>query len=94
MRELCNFPNIQLQAVNNGENSPLHVAALNNNLDVVKILVKSKADVLQVNAEKLNCIELAEKLNHKEICTYLKPIVHQATIWKNKNCLAKLMVNR
>ena len=39
VKDLCDFPGIDLLCLNNSDNSALHVAALNNNLAVVKILV-------------------------------------------------------
>src|SRR5712692_1039061 len=45
---------------------PLHLAAANNNLDVIKALIAQGADVHAANGEAKTALSLAQEKNHRE----------------------------
>lgn len=46
------------------------------------------------NFEDYTCFDHAEKMAHQEVANYLEPIVIKAEIWRNKNCIMKMFLNR
>ncbi len=59
---------------NNKGHSPLHEAVLKNNLSMVVLLIEGKADPKIIDNKGLNAVQLAAKLNDKEIFHYLSQI--------------------
>ena len=51
--------------------SPLHIAVKNNNIDLVKMLLESQCDVHAVNAEGLTPLQLATQTGNTEIVALL-----------------------
>ena len=100
VKSLCEFSKstygslLNINCVNQMKNTPCHCAAINNTITVMKVLVKYGCDVLRRNGLGLSSFELAENFGYGDMCVYLDPIVEEATIWSQKNCLAKLFVCR
>ena len=63
------------------ENSPLHVAILNNQVQIAEMLVDAKIDVLMLNKEQSTCHDLAQNMELEEMCEYLDPVIVRANIW-------------
>ena len=89
---LINDCKVDVNLVNKMGNSPLHVAVLNRRMSIVQMLVQAKVDVLIENKEGFNCLQHAQKMEQLLMCEYLDPIVINAEIWRQKNCLVKIMV--
>src|SRR5438093_879209 len=51
---------------------PLHLAAANNNLDVIKALIAQGADVHAANGEAKTALSLAQEKNHREAASFLR----------------------
>ena len=50
---------VKVNVRNKMENSPLHVAILNNQVQIAEMLVEAKIDVLMLNKEQSTCHDLA-----------------------------------
>jgi len=85
---------VHLNQSNHIKNSPCHIAALNNNTAVMRVLVENGCDVLLENGCGHTCLSLAENIGHQDMCHYLEPVIEEAQVWGQKNCLAKLFVCR
>lgn len=100
VKSLCHFSKsshaslLNINSSNNIKNTACHVAAINNSVTVMRVLVESGCDLLRMNGCGYNCHELAENFGHQELCEYLEPIIEEAVAWSHKNCLAKLFLNR
>lgn len=79
---------------NRYDNSPLHVAAQNNNREICELLIQHKADVMLLNYENKNCRDLAEDQQHAELVDFLDYHVRRETMWRNRNCLIKIAHSR
>ena len=75
-------------------NTAIHIATLNDHRQVLTFLIEQGGDVLSKNDEEKNCLDHAEARGHQELLNYLEPIVLEAQIWKDKNCIAKIMLNK
>ena len=82
MNILCNLDYVDKNAMNNMKNTALHIAVLNNLFPIVKSLISFKIDVLIKNGNGLNCLELAFRMGHTLIFSYLEPVVEAQTNWK------------
>ena len=56
---LVNKYRVNTQVMNKMGNTPLHVATINKRINIVKILIAARAQVLAVNKEGYNCLEHA-----------------------------------
>jgi len=76
----------------------LHIAARNNRLEICQYLVlqakPQKADVLIRGLEKDTPKEAAVELQREEIAEFLDYHERRMTMWKNRNCLLKICINR
>jgi len=75
-------------------NTAAHVAAMNGHFEMTKLLVKSGSNVLLKNNEKFTCFDHAENAGQTEVLEFLEPVIMEAKIWREKNCLAKIFVNK
>lgn len=71
-------------------NTALIDASMKGYIDVVNRLLQAKADPLIEDKEGKNCVE---KSKSEEVIEVLKPLIHNAKQWKDRNCLVKLMLN-
>lgn len=46
------------------------LASTRNNLDIIKMLVKSNADIYQVNKDGWNCLQIAVREGHEQIVSF------------------------
>ena len=75
--------------------TPLHIAARNNYLNICKFLVEQhRADVLVEGLEKDTPRKSAEELGKVEVAEYLLKHEKRMLMWKNRNCLLKICINR
>lgn len=91
---LVNTCRVNINICNKMGNSVLHVAALNNRRKIVELLVAAKIDVLKENKEGFTCLNHSEKMMFTDMCEYLDPVIVNAEIWQQKNCLVKMMINK
>ena len=75
-------------------NTVAHIAALNGHLRILELLVDKKINVLARNFEDFTCLDHAEQMARSEIAEFLEPIVLKAEIWKAKNCVVKIFLNK
>ena len=75
-------------------NTALHTATFNNNIDIVKLLLQNKADITKKNCEQKTCLELAEDREFREIQDILDIYYQREMMWRNRNCLIKLFLNK
>ena len=85
---------VNINVSNKMGNTPLHMAVLNNRREIVEMLVEAKIDVLQENKEGYNCLNHAEKMELGDLCEYLEPVMINQSIWQQKNCLIKILLNK
>jgi ankyrin repeat protein len=79
---------------NKNGNTAAHIAALNGNLTILQFLVANRANVLIKNFEDYTCFEHAQMMGNAEVSEYLEPVIMKAEIWRNKNCLVKIFLNK
>ena len=91
---LINEAKVDVNNRNKVGNTALHIAVLNQHPDLCQLLIKNGADVLIVNDEQYTCLETAEMIGNAELCSYLEPIIIEAQLWRDKNCLIKIMLNK
>ncbi len=77
---------------NKYDNTPLHVAALNDHREIYEILIASKADVMLQNYENKLCRDVAEDFHHPDAVDFLDYHIRRETMWRNRNCLLKIGV--
>lgn len=75
-------------------NTAVHIASLNQHLNLCVLLIKNGADVLIQNDEQNTCLNHAQLMANQELCTYLEPIIIEAELWREKNCLIKILLNK
>mmetsp|Transcript_8013 Transcript_8013/g.5984 ORF Transcript_8013/g.5984 Transcript_8013/m.5984 type:complete len:157 (+) Transcript_8013:979-1449(+) len=83
-----------LNILNRMHNTALHVAALNNNMEVAKYLVEQKADIMRKNCETKTCLDLAEDRELQEMYDMLEVYFNREQMWRNRNCLLKIYLNK
>ena len=76
--------------MNHMKHTPLFIAVINSHLAMVQMLTEHGCNVLQKNGCELNALEMAESMGLSEIHDFLEPITEEASIWEQRNCLAKL----
>ena len=91
---LANDVHVNLNLSNKMGNTALHIAVLNNRRAIVELLVEARVDVLPENKETYSCLKHAEMREFADMCNYLDPIMVNAKIWQQKNCLVKLCLYR
>ena len=79
---LVNTCGVRVNVKNKMDHSPLHIAVLNDQLRIAKMLVDAKIDVLMISKEGLNCHEQAQKMEFEEMTQYLDPVIVLAEIWQ------------
>jgi len=79
---------------NHMKHTALSVAGMNGHLSMVKLLVEQGSNVLIENCEQNNCLDNAVSMEKLEAVEYLESFVYEAKLWRAKNCLVKLMLNR
>jgi len=58
------------------------------------MLIDYKIDVLQENKEGYTCLHQSQRMEFLEMCEFLDPIVINAKMWQQKNCLVKILLNK
>lgn len=53
---------------------PLHLAAYNGRLDMVKLLIQHRADLGKQNKDGYKVVDLASQKSHKDIVEFLKTV--------------------
>jgi len=74
---LSSIPNPQIQTPDNGGDTPLHLAAYQGHLPIIRLLIRYKVDPMQPNALGYNAIDLAEARRMWHIAHYLNENKHQ-----------------
>lgn len=64
--------------------TPLHTACHGGNINTVKLLIDNGADIYAVDDQGFSSIDFALQDNHADIIGFLKNIIYQPTIIKNK----------
>ena len=63
-------------------------------MPLCELLIQNGADVLILNDEQNTCLNTAQLMGDQELCTYLEPIIIERELWREKNCLIKIMLNK
>lgn len=79
---------------NKYQNTALHVAAWNNHKQFCKILIDNKADIMKKNYENKTCLDLAADRGFDELELELDYHFQRELMWRNRNCLLKLYLNK
>lgn len=75
-------------------NTAAHIAALNGRLSILQLLVEKRIDVLAKNFEDFTCFDHAQNMANQEAANFLEPVVIKAEMWRNKNAIMKIFLNR
>lgn len=67
---------------------------MNGHLTILQYLIGKHIDVLTRNFEDYTCFEHAENMGNLEVAEYLEPVIMKADMWRNKNCLVKIFLNK
>ena len=75
-------------------NTAAHIASLNGYLAILQLLIENKINILAKNFEEFTCFDHAQEMGHGEVAEYLEPHIIKAQMWRNKNCLVKIYLNK
>lgn len=67
---------------------------MNNHIEVCNLLIEYKAESLRRNYESLTPLEVAVSRGFVELADILDFYHQKETMWKNRNCLLKLFLNK
>jgi len=73
--------NADVQLRSNDTRTALMLAAINDNLDVVKLLVDHGANPLRKDRNGSNAVDLASQANHEEVSNYLEEASESSSIF-------------
>ena len=59
------------------DQTPLHIAVLKENLDIIKVLLEEGADINQVDEKNLTPLDYARDEKNNEIILFLEKIVKE-----------------
>lgn len=75
--ELLKIPNIDINALGEFDQTPLHMAVIVGNMDIIKILIKKGADVFLVDEKNQSPLDYANDEKEEKIINYLTAIIKQ-----------------
>lgn len=75
-------------------NNVAHIAALNGHLRILQLLIEKRVEILAKNFEENTCFDHAKNMANQEVADFLEPLVIKAEIWRNKNSIMKMFLNK